>query len=148
MVPEKQVAAVYFRVGLETGAIQPIVQTLLKSFADLRLPSAGLIHVTPLYRSDVSRDFDDRFRFIGAADAFEGVRDARRTRPPLDEQPVGVQAAMKNAAAIGPIKIGAITPHDAAEFDDVEVGVARLQRVEGPPYKRDARFESMVALRQ
>src|SRR5262245_26481073 len=114
MVPEKQVAAVCFRVGLKTGAIKSLVQTLLKSFADLRLPSAGLIHVAPLYRPNVSRDFDDRFRFIDAADAFEGVRDAGRAHPPLDEQPVGVHAAMKNAGAVGPIDIGEISTHGAA----------------------------------
>src|SRR5262245_41640666 len=148
MVPEKQVAAVCFLVGLKTGAIQSLVQKLLKSFADLRLPSAGLIHVAHLYRPDVSRDFDDRFRFIGAADAFEGVRDARRAHPPLDEQTVGLHPAMKNAAAIDPINIGAIPPHDAAEFDDVEIGVARLQWVERPCDERDARFERVVALRQ
>jgi hypothetical protein len=47
-----------------------------------------------------------------------------------------------------PIKIGAIPPHDAAEFDDVEIGVARLQRVERPCDEWDARFERVVALRQ
>src|SRR5262247_1593136 len=120
MVPEKQVAAVCFRVGLKTGAIQPLVQTLLKSFADLRLPSANLIHVAPLYHPDVSQDFDNRFRFIGAAIAFESVRDAKRAHPPLNEQPISVHAAMKNATTINAINIGAIPPHDAAEFDDVE----------------------------
>src|SRR5262245_38748676 len=99
MVPEKQVAAVCFRVGLKTGAIQPLVQTFLKSFADSQLPVTRLIHVPPLYRPYVSRNFDDRFRFIGVTDALKGVRDAGRAHPPLDEQPVGVHAAMKNAGA-------------------------------------------------
>src|SRR5262245_44853483 len=55
---------------------------------------------------------------------------------------------MKNAAAIGAIIIGAIPTHDAAEFDNVEIGVARLQRVERPLNQRDARFERVVTLRQ
>src|SRR5215475_12523671 len=115
MVFEKQVTALGFRVGLKTGAIQSFAQILLKSFADSQLPVVGFIHIAPLYRSYVPRDFDDRFRFIGAADAFEGAGDAWRAHPPLDEQPVGVQAAVKNAAAVGAVKIGAIPPHDAAE---------------------------------
>jgi len=55
---------------------------------------------------------------------------------------------MKNACAIGAIIIDAIPPHDAAEFDDVEMGVARLQRVERPGHERNARFDGVVSLRQ
>src|SRR5262249_56020198 len=87
MVPEKQVAAVCFRVGLETGAIQSLVQTLLKFFADLRLPSAGLSHVAPLYRPDVSRDFDDPFRFIGAAGPLPGRPPPGGAPPPPPHPP-------------------------------------------------------------
>src|SRR2546428_3498354 len=119
MVSEKQVAAVGFRVGFKTGAIQPLIQTFLKSLADSQLPMTGFIHVAPLYRLDVSRDFDDRFRLFGAAGAFERAGDAGRTHPPLDENAVAVQAAMKGTTALIAVVIDAIHPHDAPEFDYV-----------------------------
>src|SRR5262245_60108843 len=132
MVSEKQVAAVSFLVGLKTGAIQPFIQTLLKSFADSQLPAAGFINAMSLYRLDVSRDFDDGLRFIGAAGAREGARDVGRAHPPFDGQPVGVQAAMKSAGALVAVIVDIIPPHDRAQFDYVQISVSRLQRVESP----------------
>src|SRR5262245_49838076 len=137
MVSEKQVAAVCFRVGVKTGAIQSFVQTLLKSLADAQLPVAGFINIALLHRLYVPRDFDDRFRLSNAAFAGERTGHVFGSHPPFNEQAVGVEAAMKSAGALVAVVVDIIPPHHAAEFDDVEISVARLQRVEGPGHKGD-----------
>ena len=66
--------------------------------------------------------------------------DVRAADPPLGDQPVGRGAAVQHAGGLA-VNVAVVLLGDDAELGEVEVGVERLQRIEGP-------LDQVVALRQ
>lgn len=73
--------------------------------------------------------------------------DAWAGKIPLDEQAIGGQAGVERAGAKA-VQIGEVSAGDRSQAHQIEVGIARLQRIEGPLDDAHPLSESGVALRE
>ena len=71
-----------------------------------------------------------------------------RVYPPFDKVPVGIQPAMQRTRTLIAVIVGEVLAYDAAQLDDVEISVARLQRIESPFDRRQVMHSCVFALRE
>ena len=69
-----------------------------------------------------------------------------RLHPPFDKEPIRVQPAPHLAGAEVAVVVDVIRPHHGAQLVDVQVGVARQQRVERPFDRPDANAQRVFVL--